>query len=109
MKYSNKVKAFTLLSDYRVRVTFNDGYDGEVDLWPLFEHPRGPMTEPFRSPSFFQKAFLDHGILSWPNSYDICADVLRYYCEQGRVTSKEEMNAYFNPEPTFVLNDKPSK
>jgi hypothetical protein len=106
----NKVKSFDLRGGYRVRVTFADGFTGEVDLQPLWTPPRGPLAEPFRDPSFFQRAFLDHGTLSWPNSYDICSDVLRYYCELGRVTSREEMNAYFNPETSpAVLHDKPKQ
>ncbi|MBI4663472.1 MAG: DUF2442 domain-containing protein [Verrucomicrobia bacterium] len=114
MRYLNKVKEFSLLGGYRIRVAFRDGYTGEVDLWALFEKPKGPLTEPFRDPSFFQKAFLDEGTLSWPNSYDICSDVLRYYCEIGRVCADHELNAALDPgtnAPTssaLTLNDKPS-
>ncbi len=108
MKYLNRVKAIEMQKGYCVRVTFRDGYTGEVDLWPLFANPKGPMKEPFRDPAFFRKAFLDEGSLSWPNGFDICSDVLRYYCEQGRVTSREEMEAYFTEEAsTPVLHDKP--
>jgi hypothetical protein len=106
MKYLNKVREFALLGDYHVRVGFRDGYFGELDLWPLFANPRGPLTESFREQSFFAKAFLDEGTLAWPNGYDIDSDVLRYYCEQGRVTSKEEMNAHFTEDaPVPVLRE----
>lgn len=108
MKYLNKLKDLTLLGGYRVRLVFRDDYAGEVDLGPLFTTRRGPLTEPFRDIGFFQKAFIEEGALAWPNDYDICPDVLRYYCEQGRVTSKEEMNAYFSADrKTTVLHDKP--
>ena len=108
MKYLNKVKAFSLPGGYRVRVTFRDGHTGEVDLWPRFANPRGPLTEPFGDPAFLRRAFLDEGTLAWPNGYDICSDVLRFYCEQGRVTTDEEMNAYFTEETAAsVLHDKP--
>jgi len=109
-KYLNRVKEFVLLGGYRVRVGFRDGCTAEVDFWPLFESPRGPLFEPFRDPAFFQKAFLDEGTLTWPNGYDICSDVLRYYCEQGRVTSRDQMNAYFTEEtPAAVLRDQPKQ
>ena len=70
------------------------------------------MTQPFQSEAFFQGLFLDHGTVTWPNGYDICSDVLRYYCEIGRVCSREELDAAFNPQlapqPAPMLNDKPN-
>jgi len=112
MRQLHKVRNVRLLGGYRLSVTFRDGFIGEIDLAPLFEHPRGPMTQPFQSEAFFQNVFLDHGTLTWPNSYDICSDVLRHYCEMGRVCSREELDAAFNSRPAetsaSVLNDKPS-
>jgi hypothetical protein len=110
MRFGNTVKSVAPLGDYRLRVVFKDGFSGEVDLWPLFANPKGPLTEPFRDPAFFQQVFVDPEtfVVAWPNSYDICSDLLRYYCEQGRVTAKEEMNAYFAPEAAaHALHDKP--
>ena len=111
MRFLNQVKGFAVLDGYRVRVTFRDGFTGTVDLWPLFEKQRGPLDEDFRDPGFFQKAFLDGHTLSWPNSYDICPDVLRFYCEIGRVCSQEELNTAFAAEGTaatepMILKDK---
>jgi len=110
LKYLNEIRGVRRLGGYRLRAVFQDGYIGEVDLWPLFANPIGPLTEPFADPGFFQKVFVDPDshVAAWPNGYDICSDVLRYYCEQGRVTSREEMNAYFTEEtPAPVLHDKP--
>src|SRR3954468_2372214 len=108
MKYLNRLKELTFLDGYRLRVTFRDDYTSEIDLSPLFANPKGPLTEAFRDPSFFQRAFLDEGTLACANGYDICSDVLRYYCEQGRVTSKEEMNAYFTEDVrTSALREEP--
>ena len=112
MKYLNDVKGIRPLSGYRVRVVFKDGYIGEVDLWPLFENPKGPLTEPFNDPQFFQKVSIDPEthVVTWPNGYDICSDVLRYYCEQGRITSQEEMTGYFTQEESAsALHDKPKQ
>ena len=112
MKFGNEVRNMRLLGGYRVRVVFKDGYIGEVDLWPLFANPKGPLTEPFKDQGFFAKAYVDpeSGVLAWPNGYDICSDVLRYYCEQGRVTTREEMDAYFTEEMSAsALHDKPKQ
>ena len=112
MKLLNKVRNVRLLGGYRLSVTFRDGFVGEIDLWPHFQSPRGPTTQPFQSETFFQGLFLDHGTVTWPNGYDICSDVLRYYCEIGRVCSREELDAAFNPQPApqsaSMLNDKPN-
>lgn len=111
MKLGNAVKGARPLSGYRIRVVFRDGYIGEVDLWPLFEKPKGPMTEPFHDPEFFQRVSVDSemGVVTWPNGYDICSDVLRYYCELGRVATRPELDAYFDLETSMaVLNDKPT-
>jgi hypothetical protein len=108
MKYSNAIKDVRATEGYRLRVDFKDGFIGEVDLRPLFEKPRGPLTEAFRDPAFFAKAYVDHRAVAWPNGYDIDPDVLRYYCEIGRVCSYEELaTAFEQPEPSsMVLNDK---
>ena len=108
MRVLNEVKGVRPLGGYRISVVFGDGYIGEVDLWTLFANPKGPLTEPFQDQMFFQKVYLDPEtrVVAWPNGYDICSDVLRYYCEQGRVTSREEMNAYFMESAT-VLKEEP--
>ena len=114
MRYGNEVKEVRALGGYRLEVVFTDGFTGEVDLWPSFENPRGPMTVPFKDAAFFQQVNVDPelGVVTWPNGYDICSDVLRYYCELGRVATREELGAYFEPSPTtggaLTLNDKPT-
>ena len=110
MKYLNDVKGVRLLGGYRVRVVFKDGYIGEVDLWPLFENTKSPLTELLKDMAFFQKVSVDPEthVVRWPNGYDICSDVLRHYCEQSRVMSKEELNSCFGEQISdVVLHDKP--
>jgi hypothetical protein len=108
MKYGNAIKGVRATGGYRLRVVFQDGYIGEVDLWPLFEKPRGPLGEAFQDPAFFAKVFVDLNAAAWPNGYDIDPDVLRYYCEVGRVCPREDLAATFaQPELSpMTLNDK---
>ena len=110
MQYGNSVKSVKPLDGCRLRVVFSDGYIGEVDLAALFEPARGPLTAPFKDLSYFQRAFVDTDAVAWPNGFDICPDVLRFYCEQGRVCSREKLEAAFRPqpEPDSVLHDKPT-
>ncbi len=109
MRIGNAIKGVRPVGGYRLRAVFQDGFIGEVDLSPLFENPRGPLTEQFKGPAFFAEAFVDLDAAAWPNGYDICPDVLRYYCELGRVCSREELAAAFeqNQVSPMTLNDKP--
>jgi hypothetical protein len=108
MRCGNAIKGVRATGGYRLRVVFQDGYIGEVDLWPLFEKPRGPLTETFQDPAFFARVSVDLDVAAWPNGYDIDPDVLRYYCELGRVCPREELAAAFEqPELSpMTLNDK---
>jgi len=36
----------------------------------------GPMLEPLRKITFFKKVFLEMGVTTWPNGFDICADLI---------------------------------
>jgi hypothetical protein len=51
--YGQKVTVVEAQGDYRLRVTFADGFGGDVDLAPLLG--RGPIYEPLRDVGFFQK------------------------------------------------------
>ena len=115
MKHNNEVKGVRSIGGHRLRVVFTDGYIGDIDLWPLFANPRGPMSAPLKDAEFFQRVTVepDLSVPTWPNGYDICADVMRYYCELGRVATPEELETYFaiDPQPAdgaLTLNDKPN-
>jgi len=108
MKHGNAIKGVRAIGGYRLRVVFQDGYIGEIDLGSLLEKPRGPLTEAFQDPSFFARVTVDLDAAAWPNGYDIDPDVLRYYCEIGRVCPREELAAAFE-KPELIpmtLNDK---
>jgi hypothetical protein len=36
----------------------------------------GPMVEPLRKTAYFKRVFLEAGAPTWPNGYDICADLI---------------------------------
>jgi len=57
---------------YRLFIRFSNGSEGEHDFASLIEE-RGPMVEPLRDPSYFARAFLDDGIPTWPNGFDLDA------------------------------------
>jgi len=62
------------LPGYRLRVVFDDGVQGEVDLSArLF----GPVFEPLKDPDVFAQAAIDEfGVICWPNGADLAPDAL---------------------------------
>lgn len=108
MRHGNGIKRVQATGGYRLRATFEDGFIGEIDLGPLFQKPSGPLTEAFQDPAFFAKVYVDFHAVAWPNGYDIDPDVLRYYCEMGRVCSRDELaTAFENAEVSqAILKDK---
>jgi len=55
---------------YRLALAFSDDTEGEHDLAGMIAEGV-EMVEPLRDPAFFDRVFLDDGILTWPNGFDI--------------------------------------
>lgn len=55
-----------------------DGLTGIVDLQYWLFSPRidGTLFEPLREPTFFQKACLELGAVTWPNGADLAPDAM---------------------------------
>ncbi|MEX2252574.1 MAG: DUF2442 domain-containing protein [Thermoleophilaceae bacterium] len=63
------------LDGLRVRLGFDDGVVGELDLAPDLH---GPMLEPLRDPAVFRQVRVDEdaGTIAWPNGVDLDPDAL---------------------------------
>lgn len=61
---------------YAVRVRFDDGISGEVDLSYLLDY--GGVFEPLRDPDYFRQLRADPeaGTIVWPNEADIAPESL---------------------------------
>jgi Protein of unknown function (DUF2442) len=55
---------------YRLDLAFSDGSEGERDFADLIAEG-GEMVEPLRDVAFFARVFLDDGVLTWPNGFDL--------------------------------------
>jgi hypothetical protein len=53
--------------------TFNDNVQGTVDLQSWLE---GPIFEPLKDRSCFERFFIDGGTVVWPNGADIAPETL---------------------------------
>jgi hypothetical protein len=69
-----------VLEDYRLRLTFDDGVVGEVDLESRIVR-RGGVFRALEDPVFFRRVEVhpDLGTIVWPNDVDFCPDVLRHW------------------------------
>jgi hypothetical protein len=80
----HSLMAAEVLDGYRIRLRFEDGTEGIVDLegrlW-------GPMFESLRDPVVFRRVRVDAeaGTITWPNGADLAPDML--YREASRPTA----------------------
>jgi hypothetical protein len=72
-----RIRAVELAGPFALRLGFEDGTSGIVDLGPLVLGG-GEMFEPLRDPAYFARVFVDHdaGTVAWPNGLDLDPDVL---------------------------------
>lgn len=63
-------------------LVFSDGTGGIHDLGWLFKQS-GPMLEPLRDAAMFDRVFLEHGAVKWPNGFDLSAWGLRRRMEEA--------------------------
>lgn len=65
---------------YLIHLTFTDGSEKTIDFRQWLE---GPVFEPLKDPSYFQRFFIDGGTVVWPNGADIAPETLYECCEPG--------------------------
>ncbi len=69
--------------DHRLCLRFRDGLIAELDFIDCVSKEHGPQTEPLRDAAYFSQVWLDDGVLTWPNGYDIAPETLRLWAERG--------------------------
>ena len=76
------VTAVEVVSDHRLRVSFEDGVAGELDLsgWEW----RG-VFEPLADPAYFRRVRVDDelGTIVWPDGADIAPETLYDWVTRG--------------------------
>ena len=61
---------------FRLWVRFSDGSEGVADLSKLAART-GPMVAPLKDPDFLNRVFIEAGVPTWPNGYDMAPEWLR--------------------------------
>jgi hypothetical protein len=63
------------LKAYKVRLIFNDGVEGEIDLESEINFSKG-VFEPLKNQDYFKTFAIRGGTLSWKNGADISPEKL---------------------------------
>lgn len=61
--------------DFKLTCWFDDGEVVVYDMTGLAVES-GSMIEPLKEKTFFKKAFVESGAVTWPNGYDICPNLI---------------------------------
>jgi hypothetical protein len=92
----HEVKAVQPRQGHTLALRFEDDAAFELDFAPLVKRQLGSeLIDPLQDVQVFQKVQIDYGTIVFPTGYDICPDVLRYWCELGRIASEKETDAFF--------------
>lgn len=66
-----RVKALSVLPDYRLAVTFQDGTNGIVDFSAVLTAKDCGIFDALKDKAIFNQARLDLGVVVWPNGWQI--------------------------------------
>ncbi len=66
-----RVKAISVLPDYRLAVTFNDGSNGIADLSSVTKSKDAGVYSVLADPAVFEQATISLGVVTWPNGADL--------------------------------------
>ena len=70
----NDVVKIEYKGDFVYHIVFDDGKNGDIDFSEYIGN--GPVFEPFRDRTFFRRAKIEGGTISWPNGADIAPETL---------------------------------
>lgn len=66
------------MEGYRLWLRFTDGREGVRDL-SQYIAGGGPMVEPLKDQAYFARVFVESGVPTWPNGFDL--DPINLYME----------------------------
>ena len=70
----NDIVRITCKEGYIYHIIFDNGINGDVDFSEYLS--MGPVFEPLKEITFFRKASIEGGTISWPNGADIAPETL---------------------------------
>ncbi|MDI6791577.1 MAG: DUF2442 domain-containing protein [bacterium] len=76
------IKSAEYITDYKLRLCFNDGNERVVNFGPFLHKSLNPMVREYLNLDRFKKFTLEYGDLVW-NDYDLCFPIADLY--EGRI------------------------
>lgn len=67
----------TALPDYRLRVCFSDGSEGDIDLKSFIESDPRPIVKALNDRSTFSAIRVEFDTVVWENGFDLAPEFLR--------------------------------
>jgi len=71
-----RVVAVSVLPDFRLRVRFVDGTEGDVDMAGFLGREQDGVFAPLRDPAVFSKVSVELGAVTWPGDLDLAPDAM---------------------------------
>lgn len=79
-----KITMLKPLEGTKLKLAFSDGTSGVYDCGLLLSRS-GPMVQPLKDPGFFNRVFLESGVPTWPNGYDLAPWALHKELEDAKL------------------------
>ncbi len=80
---SCKITRLRVTGPHRLSVCFADGLIAELEFTVWLKKRKGPVIILMRRADFFEQVYLDHGVLTWPNGFDLDPETVRGWAESG--------------------------
>jgi hypothetical protein len=78
------------MDGHNLWLRFSNGREGIRDL-SQYIASGGPMVEPLKDPAFFARVFVESGVPTWPNGFDL--DAIALYLELRDAGALSQVNA----------------
>ncbi len=62
--------------EFRLRVRFNDGTEGEVDMGRFVRSPEASVLAALRDEALFRQVRVEWGTVTWPGELDLAPDAM---------------------------------
>ncbi len=73
-----KIEKVSYLSDYKLKLAFNDNTEQSIDFYPFLSNSLNPLIRKYLDEKKFKAYELDDGDLEW-NDYDLCFPIADLY------------------------------
>ena len=78
------------MDGYKLWLRFTNGREGVRDFSDVVSQG-GPMVQPLKDPAFFARVFVESGVPTWPNGFDL--DPINLYMELRDAGALSQPNA----------------